>query len=94
LSAGGLAELLQRHAVGAEHVDADLGDTLRHRHDVGEVAQGRDVENAARRGFWNHQVWPGARRHDVEEGERLGDPRKPCARDLAAQDLGEDVALI
>jgi hypothetical protein len=38
-------------------------------------------------------VWPGAR-HDVEEGERLGVLVDLVARNLAAQDLGEDVALI
>src|SRR6266705_5971751 len=44
LSARGLVELLQRYTVGAEHIDADLGDTLGDRHHMGEVV-GRDIKN-------------------------------------------------
>ena len=74
-------------------LDADLGDPLRDLHHVGEVV-GRDVEDVARRRFRDDQRVAGRARHDVEEGERLVVLVDLVARNLAAQDLGEDVALV
>ena len=93
LAARGLAELLQRDAIGAECVDADLGDLLRDPHHVGEVV-GRDVQDVARRRLRDHQRVTWRPRHDVEEGQRLVVLVNLEARDLAAQDLGENIVRV
>src|SRR5262245_19094984 len=88
-----LAELLQRHAVSAEHVHADLRDLLRDLHDMGEIVR-VGIEDVAHLGLRKDERVTGRARHDVEEGEGTIILVDFITWNLAAQNFGKNVVRI
>ena len=93
LPAGRFVELLNGQPVGGKYRHRRTGDGLGRLHDMRQIV-GRDVENGAGRGFGNDQGVARRPRHDVEKRKSLVVLVHLMGRQLAAQDLGEDVGGI
>ncbi len=93
LPAGGLVELLDGDAVGAEGLDAGARHLL-HRGIERAERIGRHVEHVPGRRLGDHQRVALTARHDVHEGEGVLILVDLVGGQLATQDLGEDVVRI
>ena len=93
LSAGRLVELHHRHPVGAESRFHRTRDFLHHGGHAREYLR-VGVEQIARRLLRHDQRVPRRPRHDIHEHERICVLVDLVGGDFAAQDFGEDVAVV
>ncbi len=93
LPAGSLAELLDNDPFRTKRPDRRGRDHFRGPRDLREIIR-LDIEDAACRSFWYHQRMTRRARHDVQESQRVLVFIDLVARDLAAQDFGENILVV